>query len=178
MARRLAGARARHAVVYVCGDPRERTLAQIARTDLARIRMTVSVLEDEQCPRAENGGAPGKSARADLLVVSGWPFMEADEREPVQILDQALQSGAYGSPLPPGWWTGPAFRSRLDRARALQGGQRLRAYRRLADHFTRSGPLAVFGDWVWPEYFSPKVGCKVFQATYAVADLGALCKQS
>jgi hypothetical protein len=35
----------------------------------------------------------------------------------------------------------------------------------------------VFGSWVWPEYFSPHVGCKVFQGEYGVADLGTLCKR-
>jgi hypothetical protein len=36
----------------------------------------------------------------------------------------------------------------------------------------------VFGSWVWSEYFSPRVGCKVFQGEYGVVDLGALCKSS
>ena len=49
---------------------------------------------------------------------------------------------------------------------------------RLVNELTQSGPLVVFGSWVWPEYFSPKVGCKVFQTTYGVADFGALCKHS
>jgi Bacterial extracellular solute-binding proteins, family 5 Middle len=177
-ARRLAGRRSRHAVLYICGDPREQKLAQIVRADLGRIRMAASILEDEQCPSAENVAARRKSERADLLLVNGWPFMESDERDPVQVLDQALRSGLYGSPLPPGWWSEGAFRSRVDQARPLRGPARVAAYRRLADEVTRTGPLAVFGTWVWPEYFSPKVGCKVFQTEYGVADLGALCKRS
>jgi serine/threonine-protein kinase len=174
-ARRLAGDRSRYAVVYICGDPRERSLAEIVRTDLARIRMTVSVVEEQQCPSPDN---PAASKHADLLLVSGWPFLQSDERDPVQVLDQALGSGVYGSPLPPGPWNGRAFRRRLDQARPLRGAARVAAYRRLADELTRAGPFAVFGSWVWPEYFSPKVGCKVFQSVYRVADLGALCKRS
>jgi peptide/nickel transport system substrate-binding protein len=174
-ARRLAGDRSRHAVVFICGDARERKLAEIVRTDLRRIRMTVSILEEQQCPSPDNAAA---SKHADLLLVSGWPFSESDERDPVQVLDQALDSGVYGAPLPPGPWKGRAFRRRLDQARPLQGAARVAAYRRLADELTRTGPLAVFGSWVWPEYFSPKVGCKVFQPVYRVADLGALCKPS
>jgi tRNA A-37 threonylcarbamoyl transferase component Bud32/streptogramin lyase len=177
-ARRLAGGKRRDAVVYICGDPRERTLAQIVRTDLARIRIATSVLEDEQCPSADNTAALRKSSHADLLLVSGWPFMEADERDPVQVIDQTLASAAYGLAPPPGWWSERAFRNRLAHARPLQGKRRMRVYRHLADELTRTGPLAVFGSWVWPEYFSPKVGCKVFQAEYGVADLGALCKRS
>jgi ABC-type transport system substrate-binding protein len=171
-ARRLAGGRRRRAVVDVCGDPRGPTLAGIVRADLARIRMTVSVLE---CPASGDAGA---SNRADLVLVSGFPNLESDSRDPVQALDQALGFGFNGSPLPPGPWDGRAFRTRLAQARPLRGAARVGAYRRLAGELTRTGPLAIFGSWVWPEYFSPKVGCKVFQGEYGVADLGALCKRS
>jgi ABC-type transport system substrate-binding protein len=177
-ARRLAGGRRRQAVVYICGDARERKLAEIVRTDLARIRIAVSVLEDDQCPGPDNAAARRKSSRADLLLVNGWPFTQADERDPVQVLDQVLAGSLYGSPLPPGPWSTRAFRKRLDAARPLRGPDRVAAYRRLADELTRTAPLAVFGSWVWPQYFSPKVGCKVFQSVYRVADLGALCKPS
>ncbi|MDX6490173.1 MAG: peptide/nickel transport system substrate-binding protein, partial [Gaiellaceae bacterium] len=177
-ARHLAGGRRRQAVVYICGDARERKLAEIVRTDLARIRIAVSVLEDDQCPGPDNAAARRKSSRADLLLVNGWPFTQADERDPVQVLDQVLAGSLYGSPLPPGPWSTRAFRKRLDAARPLRGPDRVAAYRRLADELTRTAPLAVFGSWVWPQYFSPKVGCKVFQSVYRVADLGALCKPS
>ena len=40
----------------------------------------------------------------------------------------------------------------------------------------RAAPFAVYGSWVWSEYFSPKVSCKHFQAVYGFVDLGALCK--
>ena len=165
-------------MVYICGDPRERTLAQIVSADLARIRIVVSVSEDEQCPGPDNVAAQRKSRRADLLLVNGWPFTQSDERDPAQVLDQALTGSLYGSPLPPGPWNAGAFRKRLDAARPLRGAARVTAYRRIADELTRTGPIAVFGGWVWSEYFSPKVGCRVFQSVYRVADLGALCKRS
>jgi ABC-type transport system substrate-binding protein/predicted Ser/Thr protein kinase len=177
-ARRLAGGGHRHAVLYICGDPRERTLAQIVRTDLARIAIAISVLEDDQCPGPDNVAARRRSMRADLLLVNGWPFMESDERDPAQVLDQTLTNAVYGTPLPSTGWNERAFRVQLDHARPLRGAPRAAAYRRLADELTRTGPVAVFGSWVWPEYFSPKVGCKVFQSEYRVADLGALCKRS
>jgi hypothetical protein len=37
-------------------------------------------------------------------------------------------------------------------------------------------PLAVFGSYVWGEYLSPKVGCRVQQAEFGFLDLGKLCK--
>jgi hypothetical protein len=39
-------------------------------------------------------------------------------------------------------------------------------------------PLAVFGDYQWGEYVSPKVGCRVNQGEFGFLDLGELCKPS
>jgi hypothetical protein len=175
-ARKLAGGGKRHAVLYICADARERTMAEIVRRNLAPIGIGVSVLEDDQCP--DNPSTSAKSRRADLFLVSGWPFTEADERDPAQVLDQVLREGAYGTPLPSTGWDERSFDRRLDQAQPLRGLTRVAAYHRLADEFTRTGPITVFGSWVWSEYFSPRVGCKVFQGEYGVVDLGALCKSS
>lgn len=176
-ARKLAGGGpSRHATVYICGrDPRERTLAEIVRTDLAPIKIAISVLEDDQCP--DNPRTAPKPSHSDLLLVSGWPWMESDERDPGRVLDQALASAAYGTPLPADGWDARSFRRQLGRDRPLRGAARVAAYRKLADEFTRKGPVAVFGSWVWSEYFSPQAGCRVFQGEYGIADLGALCRR-
>jgi Protein kinase domain/Bacterial extracellular solute-binding proteins, family 5 Middle len=167
-ARQLAGNRRRHAVVAVCGgDPRLPRLAEIVRADLARIRIAATVIQSRDCP----GGA----AEADLTFL--FPI-GGDELDPAPFLDQALESSVYGSALGPGPWDSKAFRSRLDRAHALRGEARLAAFRRLDDELMRMAPLAVYGDWVWAEYLSPKVGCKVFQGEYGFVDLGALCKNT
>jgi len=88
-----------------------------------------------------------------------------------------LKSAAYGTPLPSAGWDARNFRRQLGQARPLRGATRVATYHRLANEFTRMGPIAVFGSWVWSEYFSPTVGCKVFQGEYGVVDLGALCKR-
>ncbi|HJQ50976.1 MAG TPA: protein kinase [Gaiellaceae bacterium] len=175
-ARRLAGTGTRHAVIYICGDTRERAMADTVRRNLAAIRIGVSVLEDDQCP--ENPYTGVKSKRADLFLVSGFPFAEVDDRDPARFLGQVLQQGAYGTPIPDVGWNGRSFRRQLEEAWPLRGSARAAAYHRLADELTRSGPVAVFGSWVWPEYFSSRVGCRIFQTEYGVADLGALCKKS
>jgi ABC-type transport system substrate-binding protein len=175
-ARKLAGTGKRHAVLYICGDSRERPMAETVRRDLAAIGIGVSVLEDDQCPG--NPYTAAKSKRADLFLVSGDPITLVDERDPARFLVQVLQQGAYGTPLPDAGWNGRSFRRRLDQAWPLRGSARAATYHRLADELTRTGPIAVFGSWVWPEYFSPRVGCKIFQTEYGVADLGALCKPS
>ena len=175
-ARKLAGRGKRHAVVYACNDPRGRKMAEIVRGNLAAIGIAVSILEDAECPR--NPYTAAKSRHADLFLVSGFPFVEVDEREPARFLGQVLQEGAYGEPIPDAGWSGRSFRRQLDRAAPLRGSARAAAYHRLANELTRTGPIAVFGSWVWPEYFSPEVGCRVFQSEYGVAELGALCRQS
>jgi predicted Ser/Thr protein kinase len=175
-ARRLAGRGAHHAVLYVCGDPRGRTLADLVSTDLARIRIGVKVAEDELCPAGYL--ASPRSRNADLLLVQGFPYSLSAERDPAQSLDELLVSAAYGSPLPSAGWNAHAFRRDFERALPLRGASRAAAFHRLADELTRWGPIAVFGSWVWPEYFSAQVGCKVFQTVYGAVDLGALCKHA
>jgi ABC-type transport system substrate-binding protein/tRNA A-37 threonylcarbamoyl transferase component Bud32 len=172
-ARKLAGQVSRHAVLYWCGsDARQRTLAHIVSSDLARIRISVSVTAVQSCPK--NGRYDPQMQRADMILFSG---LQSEERDPAPFLDQALASGgSFGSALGPGSWTTASFRERLARAAVLRGPARIRGYVRVLDELTRAAPFAVFGSFIWTEYFSPKVGCKVFQAEYGVVDLGALCK--
>lgn len=151
-------------------------MAEIVRRNLSAIGIGVSILEDAECPR--NPYTAAKSRRADLFLVNGFPLVEVDEREPARFLGQVLQEGAYGTPIPDAGWNARSYRRQLDRAWPLRGSARAAAYRRLANELTRMGPIAVFGSWVWPEYFSPKLGCKIFQTEYGVAELGTLCKRS
>ena len=168
-ARRLAGRRTRHAVLFICGDSRERTLADIVRRNLAAIRLSVTVSEAGECsPRASEG--------ADLAIVNGFPYAASEERDPAQVVDNTLRHAVFGEPLPPGPWRSRSFVREVERARVLQGSHRTEASRRLTDELTREAPVAVFGSWVWSEYFSPRIGCKVFQTHYGAADLGSLCK--
>jgi ABC-type oligopeptide transport system substrate-binding subunit len=165
-ARRLAGARPRRAALYFCGNPQERKVAQIVRSNLARIRMSVSIVESQDCP--------GRWQDGDLLLQSG---LQSAERDPMPFLDQALSSGVFGSRLGPGPWNDPTFRKQLERARPLRGTARIATYRRLVDELTGMAPFAVYGTFVWSQYFSPKVGCRVFLGEYGFVDLGALCKK-
>jgi serine/threonine-protein kinase len=165
-ARRLAGGRRRDAVIGICGgDARLPRLAEILRSDLARIRITASVVRSRDCP--------GRAAEADLTFLLP---ISLDELDLGAFIDQTLHHAVYGFPLGPGPWRAKAFRLRLERAQALRGAPRLAALQRLEGELMRMAPLAVFGDWVWAEYLSPKAGCRVFQGEYGFVDLGALCK--
>lgn len=175
-ARKLAGSERRHAVLYICGDSRERTLADIVRGNLAAIRIAVSVREDASCP--ENPYTAAKSRGSDLFLVSGDPFTKMVERDPAQVINKVLSDAAYGMPLPNAGWDERSFRGQLERAGPLRGSARVAAFHRLGNELTRNGPIAVFGSWVWSEYYSPKIGCKIIQPFYGVIDLGAICKPS
>ena len=153
-------------MIGICGDPRLPKLAAIVRSDLARIGMAVSVIQSQRCP--------GQYERADLLFTTiGANELELD---PAQVVDQALSSSVYGEPLGPGPWRAARFRNEVERAHTLRGGARLAAYRHIQAQLMRMAPLAVFGSFVWGEYLSPKVGCRVHQAEFGFLDLGELCK--
>ena len=62
-AHRLAGGRERSGVLYFCGNPQERKIAQIVRSNLARIGISVSITESQDCP--------GRWQDADLLLAVG-----------------------------------------------------------------------------------------------------------
>jgi ABC-type transport system substrate-binding protein/streptogramin lyase/predicted Ser/Thr protein kinase len=164
-AQRLAGGRKRAAALYFCGHPANGTAAQIVRSNLSRIGIIISIVSSQGC-------SAGKAARADLLLGG---FGSA-ERDPGPFLRDALAGGAFGLPLGPGPWRDRGVRRRLQRASALSGNARFTAYARLdADLVRDAVPFAVYASWVHPEYFAPRVGCKVFQSAYHFVDLGALC---
>jgi ABC-type transport system substrate-binding protein/tRNA A-37 threonylcarbamoyl transferase component Bud32/DNA-binding beta-propeller fold protein YncE len=168
-AQRLAGGRRRHAALYFCGDPALRRVAEIVRSNLARIRIAVSVLASQGCTQEPDA----KRRRADLLL--GDVGLGPADRDPAPFFDMAI-GGAYDFPRPgPGPWNKREFRKRLERARTLRGEARAEAYGRLQDELLRQAPFAFYGIPVYGEYFSPKVGCKLFQAEYHAIDLGALC---
>jgi len=167
-ARRLAGPRSPHAVIGICGDPRLPKLAAIVHANLARIGMTTSVVQSAQCP--------GRYQHADLLFATiGANQLELD---PAQFVDQASDPSFNGAPLGPGPWRSARFRAVVERAHALRGDARLAAYRRIQAELERMAPLAVFGSYVWGEYVSPKLECRVNQGEFGFLDLGELCKPS
>ena len=169
-ARHLAGHLRRHAVLYACTPQPQVT--QIVRSNLARIGITVSIVESDRCLQ----GHDPQSDRADLLL-GGLQLGPAD-RDPAPFFYMAI-GGVYNFPRPgPGPWGAPAFRRRLERARSLRGAARTASYGSLQSALMRDAPLAVYGNFVSVEYFSPKVGCKLFQAEYRIVDLGALCKRT
>jgi ABC-type transport system substrate-binding protein/streptogramin lyase len=167
-AQRLAGKRMRRAVLYFCGHPANGRVAEIVRSNLARIAISVSIVESKGCLR----GHDPKAAKADLLLGGrGTP-----ERDPAPFVQGGLESGTYEVALGPGPWRDRGFQRRLEQASVLSGKARFAAYARLDAELARDAvPFAAFSSWTHPDYFSARVGCKVFQGTHHFVDLGALC---
>jgi ABC-type transport system substrate-binding protein/tRNA A-37 threonylcarbamoyl transferase component Bud32 len=172
-ARQLAGTSHRAAVLYYCtggafGDPRQRAVAQLVRTDLARIGIAVSIITAD-CDPTFSYDATAK--RADLLLAE-WGTNVAD---PEQYLKQALQTGSYGAALGPGLWSSRSFRRQVAAAHGLRGAARARRFQQLEAELMRAAPYAVYGDFLSGDYFSPRFGCRRFEGPGRYVDLGALC---
>jgi ABC-type transport system substrate-binding protein len=171
--RLMGGGRTRKAVIWYCingvfGNAAHGRIAQMIRAQLARIRISVSITRSDCDPGLRYGST---SRTADLIMFSNGSI----QRDPEQFLHWAFGSGRYGSILGSGPWDEPSFRRRLQRARTVRGDARTREYARLVSELMRWAPFAIYGSFVSPEYFSPDVGCKLFQPATGFVDLGALC---
>ena len=169
-ARRLASGRTGGAArLYYCGEPANQRIAEIVRANLRPLEIDVEIVPSLGCLQ----GPDPKARRADLMLVT----RATPELDPAPFLEATVgDTTRFGSGLGPVTWDDPAFRARLDRARALAGERRLAAYRRLENDLLRgAAPYAAFSSFVAPEYFSERLGCKLIQGAYQVVDLGALC---
>jgi len=164
-ARQLAGHRRRRAVLYGCGDPIGVRIAEIVRANLARIGIDVQIGLTQGCL---NGPQPKKLAAADMQLGT----VLDPEPDPSVWIKAALGSAF----LAPGYWSDPVLRRRIERAGTLRGRARIAEYAQLDEALVRKAvPFAAYGGFTIPEYFSPRVGCKLFQSLYRFVDLGALC---
>jgi ABC-type transport system substrate-binding protein len=164
-ARQLAGGGRRRAVLYLCGEATGVRIAQIVRANLARIGVDVQI---EQSLGCLNGPESKKLAGADMQLIT----VLNPTPDPSVWIEAAL-----GSPhSAPGYWNDAVLRRQIERARTLRGRARIDEYARLEESLVREGvPFASFGAFTIPEYFSPRVGCKLFQSIHHFVDLGTLC---
>ena len=167
-AKRLAGTGRRHAVLYSCGEPETVSpgVDEIIRADLARIGIGVRIEKSLGCL---SGPDTKKLAAADMALITSFD----DWGDPAGTIRAAFGSAGQGRQ---GYWDDPALLRRVEQVERLRGAARIAEFSRLDATLVRDvAPLAVFGAFTVPEYFSPRVGCKIFQATYHFVDLGALC---
>jgi ABC-type transport system substrate-binding protein/class 3 adenylate cyclase/streptogramin lyase len=171
-ARRLAHGVHARVVLLTCNQAQCDAAAEVVRTDLDRIGLTVRVraVDDPFTTAA----APG--ADYDLLM-NGWYY---DYPDPSEVLNGFLDpAGFRPSWLPPPLPVPAATRRALERAAPLTGAVRAEAYRRLAGTLERDvAPFVAYGTPVLPEFFSGRLGCRVEQPVIGAVDIGALCIRS
>jgi ABC-type oligopeptide transport system substrate-binding subunit len=159
-ARRLAGGRRRHAVIYTC-DPAPASFcmrqAQIIKRELARIGVSADVRGfpfEVMVARTQRKGEPW-----DLALVD-WG---ADFVDPSSFLDLLAPS------------VDKTFRDKIARASLLSGPARYRAYGQLAVELARrAAPWVAYANGTSRDFFSARIGCQLFQPVYWM-DIGALC---
>jgi YVTN family beta-propeller protein len=168
-ARRLAGRRRRHANLLVCDTPPCPQWAAIIRADLARIGIDVTTQELPFIQMFKREQQPHPSW--DLAFFS-WGF---DFPDPSDVLNYLLHGNyAAGNPNS-SRFDDPGYNRRLDAAARLTGPARSAAYAKLdADLAGRAAPMIAFGLPLSEDFFSARIGCQVYQPTYAM-DLAALC---
>ena len=163
-----ARGRGRTAVLYYCGDPGGGRIGAIVRANLGRIGIRVRLEPSLDCLR----GPDPKRERADMSLITLASF----DLDPLPFLSSVTgDDHAFGDPVPNGW-ASPSLVAQVARADRLQGASRRQAFAALETKLARGAvPMAGFGQFVVPEYLSPRVGCRVFQGAYGFLDLGAAC---
>lgn len=169
-AKALAGGGRRHAVLWTCGGPICRVVAEIIRSNLAAIGITVKIKGfDGWLDAAAKSGAG-----YDLLDVS----YGADYADPANFLDVFFNSASIGKPFNRNfsYLDDPAIDARLRRASQLRGDERLRAYGALDVLLARTvAPMAAFAVDNIPEFFSARLGCQSTQPLYLGVSFAGLC---
>ena len=164
-ARKLAGRGRRSARLYFCGDPANVRIAEIVRSNLAHIGITLQIDQSLGCLK---GPETARLAAADLQLVSRFDNVP----DPASFVELPL-GDAYTAPA---YWRDARLEQQIERAREERGAARSAAYLRLETTLVRDAvPLAVYASAVNPEFFSARISCEISQGALNVVDLGALC---
>jgi len=163
-----AKGRGRVAVLYWCGDPGGGRVGEIVRANLRRIGIRVRVEQSLDCLR----GPDPKRERADISLVTLASF----DFDPYPFLAAVTgDDRSFGDTVPNGWMP-PSLTAQVARADRARGAARRKTFAALEAKLARGAvPMAGYGEFVVPEFVSPRVGCRVFQGAYGFLDLGAAC---
>jgi ABC-type transport system substrate-binding protein len=141
--------------------------ARIIQTDLAAIGITIHIT-----------ALPGPALYA-RLAKPGEPWdiasvnWGADFVDPFTMINELYDPAVTA--FNPGHYNDPAMTKRMRQAAALTGNARLHAYARLDEDLTRDDPpAAAWGIGTFREFFSPRVGCQIYQPIHGF-DLGSIC---
>jgi YVTN family beta-propeller protein len=164
-ARRLAGGKRRHAVLYTCDRPGCTRHARILQSNLEAIGIDLEVRQftvGEMFERTRDPHEPFD------ITYFNWYFDVAD---PYSYIN--LQFSRIG--YKPDLFYDPEMERRMVAANRLVGTARLRAYADLdRDLAGRAAPAAVFASGTASYFLSARMGCQLLHPIYGL-DLASLC---
>ena len=164
-ARRLAGNLDATVTLYTCNLPECAKSAEIVRSDLAAIGLTVEVRQfpfSELFRRLEAPGEPFDIAQY------GWAVDFAD---PFDFINRQFDPAS----TPVDTFDDPGAIGRMKAAAELSGERRYDAYAALdRDLAAREAPAAAYASPTTSSIFSERIGCQIKQPIYGI-DLAALC---
>jgi YVTN family beta-propeller protein len=165
MARRLSGGQEHRAILYTCDTPGCTRNAEILRTNLRAIGITLDVRQfpiDTMFRREFRPGEPWD------IGMWGWAVDYAD---PFDYINNQFATGAQH----PGGFYDPGFERRMEAASRLSGAARQRAYARLDRELAeQAAPQATFANAELRYLLSARIGCQVPHPIYGL-DFAALC---
>jgi peptide/nickel transport system substrate-binding protein len=172
-ARRLAGHRHRHAVLYTCELPACQHNAAVVRQNLRSIGIDVEIRRfsyDALDRRLRRPGEPW-----DITDI-GWIADYADPAAITQpIFDQVGRAPIPINSINVGRFANPRLQRRMHAVDRLTGARRYRAYARLdADLARQAAPVAAYATDTTDYIFSARIGCQTMHPVYGL-DLAALC---
>ena len=170
-ARRLARGRGGHAVLYTCASPTCREVAQLIQAELAPIGISV---EMRAFPHDEVFNRSGIRGEPFDMALDAWFPVYTDPSNIFNYLFDGRSIRATGNSNF-SYFDDPVYNRRLAAAAQLTGPRRYLAYQALeADLLRNAAPAAPLLNWAEQEFFSARIGCKVYQPIYGI-DLAALC---
>jgi ABC-type oligopeptide transport system substrate-binding subunit len=161
-AKKLLRGRRLRAVMAIFKGQLDTQEAQTIRAELRTIGIQLTIERFDNAYQA--AARPG--ARIDIIDSGAG----ADYPDSASFLTNLLSG-----PLPPHWLSSDLVR-KIDALNALSGAARQSAAAALAERLAvRDVPVIVYGSHVQGEFFSPRLGCRVFPPLGYGVDLAALC---
>jgi YVTN family beta-propeller protein len=166
VARRLAGNRRRSAVMYTCDFKVCLQEAQVVKSSLSAIGISVEVRAFPMSEALDRQLRKGEPYDIGLMT---WRMDYPDGFDVLNLnLDGHIQPN--GSHFNDSVWN-----HRLEAAAGLSGEARARAYAGLdAALARRAAPWVPFEEETWLNLFSGRIGCQTYQPVYGM-DLASLC---
>ena len=171
-ARRLARGHGGHAVLLACSEPACREVAELIRTELAPIGISVEIKTMSSYYAIFN--RTGIRGEPFDMALDVWLPVYPDPSDVLNYLfdGRSIRAVANNNHS---YFDDPVYNRKLAAAARLTGPHRYTAYRALeTDLLRNAAPSAPLFNSSEADFFSDRVGCQVFQPIYQI-DLAALC---